>query len=74
MFLAEQQVEWLRNQPYAALTTATTVENLDGEYTGFVRTTEIQVDTPAVGVTLVKVTMTSPGGYSVRELTSVITD
>ncbi len=72
--LAEQQVEWLRSQPYAGLTTATTADNLDGEYTGFVRTTQIQVDTPEAGVTLVKVTVTSPGGYTVRELTSVITD
>ena len=72
--LAEQQVEWLRSQPYTALTGATTVDSLDGEYTGFVRTTEIQVDTPEAGVTLVKVTVTSPGGYTVRELTSVITD
>ncbi len=71
--LAEQQVEWLRNQPYAGLTTATTADSLDGAYTGFVRTTEIQVDTPEAGVNLVKITVTSPGGYSIKELTSVIT-
>lgn len=71
--LAQQKVEWLRSQPFTNLTTSTTVENLDGAYTGFVRTTSIEVDTPEAGVNLVKVTVTSPGGYSIKELTSVIT-
>lgn len=72
--LAQQQIESLRNQPYAALTTGTTTEQLAGAYAGYTRTTVIQVDNPVVGVTLVKVSVTTAGGLQVKDLTSVITD
>jgi len=74
VMLAQQQMESLRNEPFAVLTAGTATEQLAGEYAGYTRTTEIEVDTPEVGVTTVKITVTSPGGYSIRDLTSVITE
>ena len=69
--LAQQRIEWLRNQSYAALTAGTTNELLTVQYGGYARATAIQVDTPMVGLKTVSVTVVTPGGRSVR-LTSLI--
>ena len=68
--LAEQRIEWLRNQTYASLTAGTTVENLSDGHT---RQTVIVDDTPDPGLKQVTVTVTTGGGRSV-ELTSLIAD
>lgn len=72
--LAEQRLEWLMNQSYAAapLAAGTTMENLAGAYVGYARTTTILNDSPMVGVKDVRVTVTTPMGRSVQ-LVTVIT-
>ena len=74
VMLAQQQVESLRNEPFAVLTAGTTTEQLAGEYAGYTRTTEIQVDTPDIGLKQVKISVTTAGGWEVNDLTTIITD
>ncbi len=71
--LAEQRLEWLRNQTYtsAALAAGTTTENLTGNYAGYTRTTAIQDDVPMVGVKQVTMTVATPSGKSVGLVTVV---
>ena len=69
--LAQQRIEWLRNQSYAALTAGTTTELLTVESGVYARATTIQVDTPVAGLKMVAVTVLSPGGQPVK-LTSLI--
>ncbi len=74
--LAQQRIEWLRNQTYtsAALADGTTTENLTGTYVGFTRTTVIEDDPPALGVAGIKqvtVTVAAPSGKSVGLVTVV---
>ena len=66
--LAEQRIEWLRSQPFTSplLAAGTTFESLTGGYEGYVRTTTIENDTPAVGIKQVKVTTTTPNGRNVQ--------
>ena len=58
--LAQQRMETLRNQPYAALAAGTTIENLAGDYVGYTRTTTIQDDTPMAGIKELTVTVAAP--------------
>lgn len=71
--LAQQRIEWVRNQPYAGLpaTTETNVAFDTTNYPNWTRTTAITVnpdldgagpDPPVVGVTQVTVTVTPPTG------------
>ncbi len=71
--LAQQRIEWLRNQTYtsAALADGTTTENLTAPYVGYTRTTVIEVDIPTPGVKQVAVTVASPSGKSVGLVTVV---
>ncbi len=69
--LAQQRIEWLRNQPYAALTAGTTTELLTVPSGVYARATTIQDDTPVAGLKTVAVTVLSPGGQPVK-LTSLI--
>jgi prepilin-type N-terminal cleavage/methylation domain-containing protein len=73
--LAQQRLEWVRNQPYAsaALAGGTTTEPLGGNYTGYTRTTTVEDDTPVVGVKQVTVAVASPSGKTVQLIT-VITE
>ncbi len=69
--LAQQRIETLRNQPYIALAAGTTTETAIPGYTGYTRTTTIQVDTPTSGVRQVAVTVAAPSGKSVNLVTVV---
>ena len=71
--LAEQRLECLMNQSYtsAPLTAGTTIENLNGNYLGYTRTTTIQVDTPTSGVKQVAVTVAAPSGRNVQVLSLI---
>ncbi len=69
--LAQQRIEWLRNQSYTALAAGTTNELLTVQYGTYARATAIQVDTPMAGLKTVAVTVVTPGGRTVR-LTSLI--
>ncbi len=71
--LAQQRLEWLRNQTYtsAPLAAGTTTENLTGTYVGYTRTTTIQVDTPTSGVRQVAVTVAAPSGRNVQVLSLI---
>jgi len=71
--LAQQRIEWLRNQAYTALVNGTTTENNITGYAGYTRTTVVQVDTPVTQVKRVTVTATTPSGRSVQ-LISLIAD
>lgn len=67
IILAQQRMEWLRNQDYAsaALAAGTTTETLTGDYEGYARTTVITNDVPLADVKRIRVTVDSPGGRSV---------
>lgn len=65
--LAQQRIEWLRNQPFtaAALAAGTTTETLTGNYAGYTRTTTTQDNTPVSNVKQVTVTVTGSSGRTV---------
>ncbi len=69
--LAQERIEWLRNQPYVALAAGTTTEGAIPGYTGYSRMTTIQDDNPTFGVKQVTVAVTTPAGGSVQ-VTSLI--
>jgi len=69
--LAQQRMEWLRNESYVSLAAGTTSETPIPGYTGYARTTAIQSDTPTTGVKQVTVTVATPTGRSVQ-VTSLI--
>ena len=71
--LAQQRIEWLRNQGYASndLNAGTTTETLSGDYVGYGRTTQILVDTPRAGVKQVSVTTMTPDGLTVSVVSLV---
>ena len=73
--LAQQRMEWLRNQGYDAtdLTAGTTNETLGGTYAGYTRTTTVQDDTPRAGVKQLAVTTNTPSGLRC-ELVSLLAD
>jgi Tfp pilus assembly protein PilV len=66
--LAQQRIEWLRNQAFAsaALAAGTTTEALAGSYAGYTRTTTIQDNTPITNVKQVTVTVATLSGRSVQ--------
>jgi type IV pilus assembly protein PilV len=66
--LAQQRLEWLRNQAYlsAALAAGTTTEPSLSGYAGYVRTTLIQDNAPVSGVKRVTVTVVAPAGRRVQ--------
>ena len=71
--LAQQRIEWLRNQAYtsAALAAGTTSESAITGYAGYTRTTVIQDNTPASGIKQVTVTVTTPLGRTVQLMSLV---
>ena len=69
--LAQQRIETLRNQPYIALAAGTTTETAIPCYTGYTRTTTIQVDIPTPGVRQVAVTVAAPSGRNVQVLSLI---
>ncbi len=71
--LAQQRIEWLRNQSYASLVNGTTPETNIPGYALYTRTTVVQVDTPLTGLKQVTVTATTPSGRSVQ-LVSLIAE
>ncbi len=66
--LAQQRLEWLRNQAYlsAALAAGTTTESSLSGYGGYARTTLIQDNVPVSGVKRVTVTVVAPAGRRVQ--------
>lgn len=72
LILAQQQIELLRNQPYAALTPGTTTEASLANYPGYTRTTVITDNTPLAGVKQFQVTVTSPVAGVGTQLTSLV--
>ena len=77
--LAQQRIEFLKNQPFTDPTldetTGDVTENLTGQYAGYTRVTEVE-DDPAVvgaltGVKQVTVTVNSPNGRQVQLVTLI---
>ncbi len=64
--LAQQRMEWLRNQSYVSLATGTTSETPIPGYAGYTRTTTIVDDIPTTGVKQVTVTVATPTGRSIQ--------
>lgn len=71
--LAQQRLEWLKNQPYtsAPLAAGPTTENLTGDYAGYTRQTVVIDDDPVPGVKRVMITVTTPVGRSVQLVTLI---
>lgn len=71
--LAQQRIEWLRNQAYAsaALAAGTTTEAAIAGYAGYTRTTVIQDNTPVSGIKQVTVTVATPVGRTVQLLSLI---
>jgi Tfp pilus assembly protein PilV len=71
--LAQQRIEWLRNQSYtsANLNAGTSGQTLTGNYAGYSRTTKIQADTPLTELKQVTVTVVTPSGRSVQLITLI---
>ncbi|MFQ5847191.1 MAG: prepilin-type N-terminal cleavage/methylation domain-containing protein [Candidatus Methylomirabilales bacterium] len=64
--LAQERIEWLRNQSYISLAAGTSTETAIPGYGGYTRTTTIQDDIPTAGVKQVTVTVATPSGRSVQ--------
>ncbi len=69
--LAEQRMEWLRNQSYISLAAGTTTEAAITGYVGYTRTTAIQDNTPTTGVKQMTVTVATPSGRNVQVMSLI---
>ena len=77
--LAQQRIEFLKNQPFTSAeldeTTGDVTETLAGEYTGYTRETEVEDNPPVVGaltgVKQVTVTVNTPDGRQVVLVTLI---
>jgi len=68
--LAQQRLEWLRNQAFTSgnLGAGTTTETLTGTFAGYTRVTTIVDNTPRFGVKRLTVQTNAPGGINVQSV------
>ena len=73
--LAQQRIEFLRNQGHDNITVGTSTESSISGYPGYTRITVVQGDTPAIGAKQVTMTVTPPSpGITIEpiQLTTVV--